>query len=335
MKELQKNITRQMAISLLLLLGQVIPVFAGLDHREHPDAPETYWQFRKSLASAKKGDAYSQYVTCLAYYTGRLLLVKESFDKAVDWCSQAAHQGLVKAQFYLGYFYLHGRFGTPRYHRKALSWLQLPERHDHAKALHWLQLAADKDYPRAQYYLGFMHEKGLGVASSHEKALYWYQRAAKGSFDARRALQDYQSFEKDLARIRKGEVSDSFGAYYLCLKGDIASERCTDALSWAIAAAEQGNWVAQGTLARLYLHGQLVRYGPRIPIDLAKARHYFYQLASREKSVAASVNQYQLALMYEQGLGGDKDLTQARHWYQQAADQGHKEARRAIKRLGQ
>ncbi len=43
--------------------------------------------------------------------------------------------------------------------------------------------------------------------------------------------------------------------------------------------------------------------------------------------------QYSLGMCYEEGLGVDVDLEEARDWYARAAEQGHKAAKKACKKL--
>jgi TPR repeat protein len=48
-----------------------------------------------------------------------------------------------------------------------------------------------------------------------------------------------------------------------------------------------------------------------------------------------AVSQYQLGLLYEQGALGESNRTQARYWYQKAADGGDKDAALVIKLLNE
>ncbi|ENV36832.1 hypothetical protein F959_01639 [Acinetobacter venetianus RAG-1 = CIP 110063] len=43
--------------------------------------------------------------------------------------------------------------------------------------------------------------------------------------------------------------------------------------------------------------------------------------------------QYSLGYMYEHGEGVKKSLSDAEHWYQESANQGHKKAKKALDRL--
>ncbi|HHC1931709.1 TPA: tetratricopeptide repeat protein, partial [Klebsiella pneumoniae] len=62
-----------------------------------------------------------------------------------------------------------------------------------------------------------------------------------------------------------------------------------------------------------------------------KARQWF-ERAANEGHVLA---QYNLAVMYSEGLGGDRDLRKARHWADKAAGQGDPEATRLLSILNE
>ena len=46
-----------------------------------------------------------------------------------------------------------------------------------------------------------------------------------------------------------------------------------------------------------------------------------------------SIAQYNLAYMYENGEGIEKDIDQAIYWYKKAAEQGDKEAQKELKKI--
>lgn len=78
------------------------------------------------------------------------------------WLPQA-ESGDREAQTYVGEIYERGVGGEPpRYAQAAL----------------WYRKAADQGHPRAMINLGFLHEKGLGVARDPAAALALYRRAA-------------------------------------------------------------------------------------------------------------------------------------------------------------
>lgn len=50
---------------------------------------------------------------------------------------------------------------------------------DSATAMKIWQPLADKGDKEAQYHLGYMYQTGTGVSKDNEKALFWYNAAAK------------------------------------------------------------------------------------------------------------------------------------------------------------
>ena len=75
-----------------------------------------------------------------------------------------AEQGLVEAQYQLGYLYATGDEGVTQ---------------DYAEAARWSQLAADQGHAAAQYNLGYMYATGAGVDLDDAEAIRWYRLAAE------------------------------------------------------------------------------------------------------------------------------------------------------------
>jgi len=60
---------------------------------------------------------------------------------------------------------------------------------DYAQAHQWLQKAAEAGNYHAMEHLGYLCEKGLGVAQDYAQARQWYQKAADaGNPQAKQAL---------------------------------------------------------------------------------------------------------------------------------------------------
>jgi len=65
------------------------------------------------------------------------------------------------------------------------------------------QLAiAQKGDPQGMYHLGEMYENGLGTEENHEKALEWYDRAAKGGHPLAKRRLDEEQKSMQIARVR-------------------------------------------------------------------------------------------------------------------------------------
>jgi len=89
--------------------------------------------------------------------------VAKNTNTALRWFESAAQQGVVTAQYNLGYLYstLKGK------HR------------DLPRAIHWYTQAAEQGHPTAGYRLAMHHERGVGVKVDYMVALRWALLALK------------------------------------------------------------------------------------------------------------------------------------------------------------
>lgn len=101
--------------------------------------------------AAHRGDANAQYEMGICYLKGSG--AEKSQSEAVKYLHQAAEQGYVKA-------------------KKALE--KLPK-----EAAAWYKTKAELGYSREQFLLAKCYETGLGIPQNTEKALFWYERAAR------------------------------------------------------------------------------------------------------------------------------------------------------------
>jgi len=91
--------------------------------------------------------------------------------------------------------------------------------------------------------------------------------------------------------------------------------------------AQAGDVRCQAFMGLLYVNGQV---GTRSASDMKIAADWFTRAAEQNLAPA----QFNLALMYERGLGVSRDLGIAKGWYRRAAVQGHSKAAEALIRLG-
>lgn len=97
----------------------------------------------------------------------------ENQDEALRWWSRAAARGDQDAQAGLGLALVREQ-GTPA---------------DLARGRHLCNEAAKVNDHRAEYCMGYIYQRGLGVAPNAKKARFWYGlAAAKGELHAIRAL---------------------------------------------------------------------------------------------------------------------------------------------------
>ena len=83
-----------------------------------------------------------------------------------------------------------------------------------------------------------------------------------------------------------------------------------------IDAAKQGALLAQYNLGLFFYEGTYFKQ------DYTKARKSFEFAAAQNEAGS----QYMLAIIYEQGLGVDKDPKRARHYYYLACKNGYKKS---------
>jgi uncharacterized protein len=95
-----------------------------------------------------------------------------------------------------------------------------------------------------------------------------------------------------------------------------------EAARWYRKAADQGNPAGQWNLAFMYVKGE-----GGLATDFVEARKLFEQAAEAGFPNA----QYDLGVMLLDGLGGKQDQAEAKRWFQKAADQGYREARKILK----
>ena len=116
---------------------------------------------------------------------------------------------------------------------------------------------ADKGDARAQFELGYMHERGKGVAQDYHEAASWYLKSAQ-----------------------QGNASAQFHLGQMYDIGSGVPQGYAEAASWYLKSAEQGDTLAQIHLGLLYELGQGV---PADPIQALK----WYSLAALSDNVIA------------------------------------------------
>jgi TPR repeat protein len=133
----------------------------------------------KQAASA--GDVTAQYSLCKVYQLPEPIF-KRDYAQALEFCTQAADQGLAHAQNELGILYSGVLQGTPGIDVSGLSG-------DEKKSVYWYRKAAEQGYAPAQTSLGSKFFYGKGVPNDYAEAVYWFTKAAEqGEADAMQNL---------------------------------------------------------------------------------------------------------------------------------------------------
>ena len=255
---------------------------------------------------AKAGDATAQYRLSLRHLAG----VHQNRREADYWLQQAAENGDLDAQYWLGQHYYHGSSGFPKDPKTAHQWL------DKAAA------AGGRD---TRYQVGMTYFSG----GEYTTARYWLQRAAaQDNPQAPSVLRAIDALTAETtppaAALRQAAEAGSASAQYqLALryrKGEGVAQNPTEADYWLRRAAEQEHEDAQIALALRYYD------------NLAGAKyHKTATMPWLEKAGTKgdAARQYQVGMIY---LEHDNRVD-ARRWLTRAAERGDVAAAAALQLL--
>ncbi|MFC2503815.1 MAG: tetratricopeptide repeat protein, partial [Cardiobacterium sp.] len=255
---------------------------------------------------AKAGDATAQYRLSLRHLAG----VHQNRREADYWLQQAAENGDLDAQYWLGQHYYHGSRGFPKDPKTAHQWL------DKAAA------AGGRD---TRYQVGMTYFSG----GEYTTARYWLQRAAaQDNPQAPSVLRAIDALTAETtppaAALRQAAEAGSASAQYqLALryrKGEGVAQNPTEADYWLRRAAEQEHEDAQIALALRYYD------------NLAGAKyHKTATMPWLEKAGTKgdAARQYQVGMIY---LEHDNRVD-ARRWLARAAERGDVAAAAALQLL--
>jgi TPR repeat protein len=190
----------------------------------------------------------------------------------------------------------------------------------------YLRVAKKKKNPLAQFNLALFYDNGWGRPVDVVAACQWYEKAARSGQiplaldSAARCTADGVHREADFvqAAVWYQEAVDSGYSTSLCHLGDlhIAGKGVpADAIKGAELceqAAQQGSLPSMLYLADAYLNQEAL-------LDTEKAL-YWYAQAANSGSVAA---QFQLGIMYRDGIGTSPNPNNARQWFETAASRGY------------
>ncbi|MDQ7003777.1 MAG: tetratricopeptide repeat protein [Ghiorsea sp.] len=183
-------------------------------------------------------------------------------------------------------------------------------------AMQWYTKAALQGDQEAQYQLSRMYKQGQGVDKDDILALNWMKKAAsnglaKAQFMYANMLLLERGLEQDNAKEvlhwykKSAEQTHPQAMLKLAtLYFEKGNTNLYDALDWAIKAQTSPNTLK---LAKV-LHQKI------IDTILLQARN------GKKKA------QYKAATMYQNGIGIEKNLEEAKRWFYQAAQQGHVDA---------
>ncbi|CAF3921824.1 unnamed protein product, partial [Adineta steineri] len=260
--------------------------------------------------AVEKGNPIGQAGLGLAYYHGAG--VEKNYAKAFKLFQLSADQSYVEGQLMLGVMYSNGE-GTKQ---------------DFKLAMKWFQAASQSGHVLAYYNLAQMHATGTGVLRSCTTATELFKNVAERgrwshmfteAFNLYKQGYIEQAFMIYLYLAELGyEVAQSNVAYIIDqMSFDISNvyktkeERYKKALTYWHRAATQGFHYATIKLGDYYYYG----YGTEQNYESA-ASHYKSASDQSQNSQAM----FNLAYMYEKGLGLKRDLHLAKRFYDMAVE---------------
>ena len=233
----------------------------------------------------------------------------------------AAKQGFVDAMADLGLMYLNGQ-GVKQNFKEAK---------------YWLEKAVEGNNAAAKNGLGVIYYKGQGTRKDLSKAIkLWKQASEQGNKEAQNNLalmhyngegvkQDYEkAAELWTQAAEAGDTESKFMLGVMYLNGTGVAQNNKKARILIKQATSDGHLESYGVMGYMYYHG----YGGLYQ-SYNKAFKWF--IGPADKGDAKS--QYYLGLMYYKGQGVAKDEKTAIKWFEKAAEQGHKQAKKAVKDL--
>ena len=192
-----------------------------------------------------------------------------------------------------------------------VSFINYPDTSDIPYELRPLIEQAKSGVAFAQFQLGTMYEHGDGVGVDIDRAIFWYELAAKqGYVDAQFNLGNiYHAHVKDDRKSaywfeKAADLGDKEAQYNIALdyyEGIGVEKDLEKSFKWMEKAAKNDLAYAQYNLGVFYAKGEYVLKNPK------EARKWY--LLAAEKGDPNS--QFALGKMYMRGEGTEKDLKQA------------------------
>ena len=245
--------------------------------------------------------------------------------QTIEWYRKAAIKGSVSAQKKLGKIYYEG-YGDDYYKKQRTQ--------DYKKAMEWYLKAAELGDIEAQVKMGDMYYEGVAFERDCVKAAEWYQRALEKDIDAvvktfkQNTNNSNVDNETHVNVIRQSEAMVKLGDMYL--QGEGVPQDYDKAFELYKKAERGINFLATVKLANMY------HYGWGVAQDYGKA-YEIYNLFSNtndwEEYAIEATNQ--LAIMYKNGEGVEKDARKASRLFAKAKklETKAKEIKAGIKRF--
>lgn len=285
----------------------------------------------------------SQYYLALFYQNGWSVDINS--QESIKWLSSAAEKNNTDAQFMLGSLYEQGN-GVAKDLKKANEWYKKSaDNHgDAAKiklGIHPLQVAAKSEYTEStgvillsQYIKNSSRPKF--PSRTYLEEIVYKKLSDSGDLEStvilaglvrhNNAEESYNLYKKS---AELGSNKAQYKMWQLNLSGidDVIKPNINLAKEWLFLSANNGNTMAQLTLASLY-YGEQPSFSFNLGFsqDYKKSFYWYSKVLVVNESLAID----KIALMYEEGKGVIQDYQQALKLYIKSANQGRLEGYRNL-----
>lgn len=188
----------------------------------------------------------------------------------------------------------HGKGKISRTSSPKLTLEQIHEKGINARtdpeAIKWFTKAAEQGYAPSMERLAFYYDHGYGVPEDKEKAFFWFYKAAV-----------------------LGMEWSQFRIASMYQEGKGVGKNGREALKWYKIGADRGEDRSKIFIAFMYYEGD------GITQDFGEAAKYFLSVNDKDSNVDVL---YYLGRMYEYGQGVERNLIEAKKWYNRALSVG-------------
>ncbi len=221
----------------------------------------------------------------------RDIVASEITDNYVKEIKDKVNAGDAQAKFILGKLYYYG-YNVEIDFAQTCKYIQDAIQDGNPDAFDWVQQKSKEGDSKNQYLMGLLYAKGIGVDKNVDKALKWFERSI------------YSGKEKGIEMINE--------------------------------------FASTGDQAAMFLLGKLYYFGYGVEIDFSTASKYLQdaikagsqdtlEWVQKKAKAGDSKNQYLIGILYNKGIGVDKNVNIALTWFESAAYRGNMDAFAIIK----
>jgi TPR repeat protein len=274
--------------------------------------------------AAGKGHRDAQYNLGVLYFYGERL--EQDYGEAFKWFEKAARAGHASAQYNLALLYSNGA-GVARDEEQAMYWMRQAAAQGHQKAIDDIQ-AYTGSAPSTP-------AQSAPPAQTQEAQAFQLNQDAYAAFKAGNHTRAFELFTR---AAEMGQPVSQYNLAALYENGIGTAPNNQQAIYWYRASAAQGHSEAQAAVQRLTANAP-AQTAPPAPTQSnnADAIELFnegvtayeagdddnaFELYSQAADMGLMQAQYNLATMYYDGEGTEKDYAAAISWLRKSAEQG-------------